>query len=42
VLLADKGIERGGCLVETECGEIDARIEQRFREVERGFFEETK
>jgi len=42
VLLADKAIERGGCLVETECGEIDARIEERFREVERGFFEETK
>jgi flagellar assembly protein FliH len=42
VLLADKGIERGGCLVETECGEIDARIEERFREVERGFFEEMK
>jgi len=42
VLLADKGIERGGCLVETECGEIDARIEERFREVERGFFDEMK
>ncbi len=42
VLLADKSIERGGCLVETECGEIDARIEERFREVERGFFEEMK
>lgn len=42
VLLADKTIERGGCLVETECGEIDARIEERFREVERGFFEEKK
>lgn len=42
VLLADKAIERGGCLVETECGEIDARIEERFREVERGFFEEMK
>jgi flagellar assembly protein FliH len=39
-LLADKSIERGGCLVKTECGDIDARIEEEFREVERGFFEE--
>ena len=42
VLLADKAIERGGCLVATECGDIDARIEERFREVERGFFEVSK
>ncbi len=39
VLLADKSIERGGCLVETECGDVDARIEAEFREVERAFFE---
>jgi len=38
VLLADKSIERGGCLIETECGDIDARIEEEFREVERSFF----
>jgi flagellar assembly protein FliH len=38
VLLADKSIERGGCLIETECGDIDARIEEEFREVERAFF----
>lgn len=38
VLLADKTIERGGCLIETECGDIDARIEEEFREVERTFF----
>jgi flagellar assembly protein FliH len=38
VLLADKSIDRGGCLVETECGDIDARIEEEFREVERAFF----
>jgi flagellar assembly protein FliH len=38
-LLADKSIERGGCLVRTECGDIDARIDEEFREVERGFFE---
>ncbi len=42
VLLADKSIQRGGCLVETECGNIDARIEEEFRELERGFFEGTR
>ena len=41
-LLADKSIERGGCLVQTECGEIDARIEEKFREVEHSFFEGLK
>ena len=38
-LVADKSIERGGCLVQTECGDVDARIEEEFREVERAFFE---
>jgi flagellar assembly protein FliH len=38
VLVSDKAIERGGCLIETECGDIDARIEEEFREVERAFF----
>ena len=38
-LMSDKSIQRGGCLVETECGNIDARIEEEFRELERGFFE---
>jgi len=42
VLLSDKSIQRGGCLVETECGTIDARIEEEFREVERCFFEGVK
>jgi flagellar assembly protein FliH len=37
-LVADKSIERGGCLVETECGDVDARIDEEFREVERTFF----
>jgi flagellar assembly protein FliH len=41
-LLADKSIERGGCLVQTECGEIDARIEEKFKEVEHSFFESLK
>jgi len=38
-LLADKSIERGGCLIQTVCGDIDARIEEEFREVEHSFFE---
>ncbi|HTY61000.1 MAG TPA: FliH/SctL family protein [Acidobacteriota bacterium] len=38
-LLADKSIERGGCLIQTNCGDIDARVEEEFREVERSFFE---
>jgi len=39
VLLADKSVERGGCLIQTECGDVDARIEEEFREVERAFFQ---
>jgi flagellar assembly protein FliH len=38
-LLADKSIERGGCLIQTECGDIDARIEEKFKEVEQMFFD---
>jgi flagellar assembly protein FliH len=41
-LMADKSIERGGCLIQTDCGDIDARIEEEFREVERIFFEGAK
>ncbi len=41
-LLADRSIERGGCLIKTECGDIDARIEEEFREIERGFFDGLK
>ncbi len=37
-LVADKSIERGGCLIETDCGDIDARLEEKFREVEHAFF----
>lgn len=36
-LIEDRSIERGGCLVSTEMGDIDARIEQQFAEIERGF-----
>lgn len=38
-LVADKSVERGGCLIRTDCGEVDARIGEQFREVERAFFE---
>jgi flagellar assembly protein FliH len=41
-LLADKSVERGGCLIQTNCGDIDARIEEEFREVEQAFFEDLK
>jgi len=34
---ADKGIARGGCLIETDGGEIDARIERQFQVVEEAF-----
>jgi flagellar assembly protein FliH len=40
--LADNSIEQGGCLIRTECGDIDARIEEKFREVENAFFEGSK
>lgn len=38
-LVEDPLIARGGCIVETESGTIDARIEEQLREIERGFFE---
>jgi flagellar biosynthesis/type III secretory pathway protein FliH len=41
-LLADKSIERGGCLIQTNCGDIDARVEEEFHEVEHSFFEGSK
>ncbi len=41
-LLADKSVERGGCLIQTECGDIDARIEEKFREVGHAFFEDYR
>jgi flagellar assembly protein FliH len=41
-LLADKSIERGGCLIQTNCGDIDARVEEEFHEVEHAFFEGPK
>lgn len=35
-LAEDRSIERGGCLVSTEMGDIDARIENQFAEIESG------
>lgn len=41
-LVADNSIQQGGCLIQTDCGDIDARIEEKFREVENAFFEGLK
>jgi flagellar biosynthesis/type III secretory pathway protein FliH len=38
-LVEDPLIARGGCVIETESGTIDARVEEQLREIERGFFE---
>jgi flagellar assembly protein FliH len=38
-LVEDRTISRGGCLVRTEMGDVDARIDQQFIEVERAFLE---
>lgn len=35
--IADRTVEPGGCLVHTEMGDIDARIDQQFAEIARGF-----
>jgi flagellar assembly protein FliH len=34
---ADEGIARGGCLITTDGGEVDARIERQFQVVEEAF-----
>jgi flagellar assembly protein FliH len=34
---SDAGIARGGCLIETDGGEVDARIERQFQVVEEAF-----
>lgn len=38
-ITADKAVGRGGCIIQSEHGDIDARIEQQFASIERGFFE---
>jgi flagellar assembly protein FliH len=39
VVVSDRTVGQGGCLIETEHGDIDARIEEEFREVEHAFFD---
>jgi flagellar assembly protein FliH len=36
-IVEDRAVGRGGCLVQTEMGDVDARIEQQFAEIERAF-----
>jgi flagellar assembly protein FliH len=36
-IIEDRLVGRGGCLIATEMGDIDARIEQQFAEIERNF-----
>ncbi len=38
-IIEDRSITRGGCLIETDVGEVDARIEEQFKEIDAGFFE---
>ncbi len=38
-LAEDPLISRGGCLIETESGLVDARVEEQFREIEKGFLD---
>lgn len=38
-IVADTAVGRGGCIVQSEHGDIDARVEQQFARLERGFFE---
>jgi flagellar assembly protein FliH len=40
-LSADNSIQQGGCVIHTDCGEVDARIDEKFREVEHAFFDGT-
>ncbi len=36
-LVEDRAVGRGGCFVETDMGDTDARIERQFEEIERSF-----
>jgi flagellar assembly protein FliH len=36
---SDNTLEQGDCVIQTEAGDIDARIEEEFNEVESAFFE---
>lgn len=37
--IGDHSIGRGGCMIQSDHGDIDARIEQQFASIERGFFQ---
>ena len=37
--VADASVGRGGCMIQSEHGDIDARIEEQFASLERGFFQ---
>jgi flagellar assembly protein FliH len=37
--VADASIGRGGCIIQSEHGDIDARIEEQLASIERGFFQ---
>ncbi len=37
--VADASVGRGGCMIQSEHGDIDARIEEQFASIERGFFQ---
>lgn len=41
-LIEDPAIGRGGCLIETDHGDVDARIEHQFSEIERGFLHDLE
>jgi len=41
-LVDDRSITRGGCLIETDFGQIDARIEQQFKQIEKALLEEEE
>lgn len=39
-IVEDRSVGLGGCLIQTEMGDIDARIAHQFREIEKGFWGE--
>lgn len=39
-IVEDRSVGLGGCLIQTDMGEVDARIVQQFREIEKGFWGE--
>jgi len=39
VMEKDESITRGGCVVETNFGEIDSRVESKIREIEKAILE---